>query len=205
MDFWDWLKSLRTWWWIIVVFPLLAASVTWLLAPEPEYESSWTFNAHLGDPERTNSPAYFDFVFLDDFAILLRSAVLGDIIYLELPEDVQAELTRQEFGDMFTSSRRATSVEVTVTGNDPDLVRIVATTVQENVEEVGNFYLIPPTYSAGPLKVNMLDPISEPTLNERDRLVTVGSVTVATLLVSVAATGVAEWLRRSYSAKYSAK
>lgn len=203
MDFWDWLKGLRTWWWMILVFPLLAASITWLVAPEPEYESSWTFNAYLDDPERTNDPSYFDFIFLDDFAILLRTSVLGDVMYLRLPEDVQSALTRQEFGEMFTSSRKANFVEVTVSGHDPELLKSIAITIQENVEEVGNFYLIPPTYAAGSLTVNVLDPISEPVLNERPRLVAVGSITMATLLVSVAATGIAEWLRQSHRAKYS--
>lgn len=205
MDFWDWLRSLRTWWWMILVFPLLAASLTWLAAPEPEYESRWTVNIYFDDPTLANNPGYIDFILLDDLHLLMKTAVLGDLIYLRLPEEAQAQVSRQQFGDMIDSSRKAHFVEITVSGDDADIVRVVAETIDENLEEVTNHYLIPPTYRGGSGTVNVLDPITEPTLNERDRLVLVGSVTAGTLLVSIAATGVAEWLRRSYSAKYSAR
>ena len=205
MDFWDWLKGLRTWWWMIIVFPLLAASISWIAAPEPQYESRWTVNIYFDDPERANNPAYFDFIFLDDFHLLMQTGALGDMTYLRLPDDVQATLSRDAFGKMVDSSRKAHFVEITVSGDDPEIVTVVAETIVANAEEVANFYLVPPTYRGGSATVNLLDPISAPELNEQARLTTVGSVTVATLLVSIAATGVAEWLRRSYRAKYSAR
>lgn len=205
MDFWDWLKSLRTWWWIIIVFPLLAAAITWLAAPEPEYESRWTVNIYFDDPTLANNPGYIDFIFLDDLHLLMNTGVLGDVIYLRLPEEVQAQISRQEFGGMIDSARKAHFVEITISGDDPEIVRIVADTIDQNLQEVANHYLVPPTYRLGAATINVLDPITEPTLNEQDRLIMVGSVTVGTLLLSVAATGVAEWLRRSYSLKYSAR
>lgn len=205
MDIWDWFKSLRRWWWMIVVFPLIAAGISWVAAPEPKYESTWTVNIYFDDPQLTNNPGYIDFVFLDDFTLLMDTGVLGDVMYLRLPEQTQEAVTRYEFGDMFSSKRHAHFVEITVTGDDPELVKQVATTLDENLTEVANLYLIPPDYRFGPANINVLDPIPEPTLNTRDRLVTVGSITTATLLASIAATGVAEWLRLSYRAKNSAK
>lgn len=205
MDIWDWFKSLRRWWWMIVVFPLIAAGVSWVLAPEPEYESTWTVNIYFDDPQLTNSPAYIDFVFLDDLALLMETGVLGDVMYTRLPEDVQANLSRNEFGDMFKSRRHAHFVEITVSGVDPELVSQVTTTLDENLTEVANLYLVPPDYRLGSATINTLDPITEPALNSRDRLVIVGSITGATLLAAIAATGVAEWLRLSYQAKKSAK
>lgn len=205
MDIWDWIKGLRRWWWIPVVFPLIAGAIIWFTAPEPEYESTFTLNVVLDDPAVANSPAYFDFILLDDMDLLLQTGVLGDLMYLKLPEETQASLTRQEFGEMFESNRRARFVEIIVSGDDPELVGLVANTINENIEELTNFYLIPPTYAKGPAIVNTLDPVSEPALNSDSRLVRTGSIVGAVFLVSLAATGVTEWLRLSYSAKNSAK
>lgn len=205
MDIWDWFRGLRRWWWMIVVFPLLAAGISWLLAPEPQYESRWTVNIYFDEPSVTNSPAYIDFVLLDDFDLLMETGVLGDVMYTRLPEDVRAALTRGEFGDMVKSSRKARFVEITVAGDDPEIITQVANTINENLTEVTNLYLVPPDYRNGPATINVLDPISEPALNTRDRLVTVASITVATLLASIAATGVAEYLRLSYRAKYAVR
>lgn len=203
MDFWDWLKSLRRWWWIIVLFPLLAAGISWVAAPEPKYETTWTVNIYFDDPALTNSPGYIDFVFLDDFHLLMQTGVLGDVMYLRLPEDTQARLTRDEFGQMVDSSRKAHFVEIVVSGDDPDIVRVVADTIDGNVTEIANHYLVPPTYRNGSATINTLDPITEPELNSRPMYTFIGAITGGTLLASVAATGVAEWLRLSYRAKYA--
>lgn len=205
MDIWDWLKSLRRWWWIIVLFPVLAAGISWLAAPEPEYEAQWTINIIFDDPELANSSAYFDFILLDDFALLIETDALGDILYLRLPDDVSSQLSREEFGAMVSSSRQAHFVEITVSSDDSEFIPIVAQTIDENAEEVANQYLIPATYREGEATLNTLDPVPEPTLNTQPRTVLLGSVTVGTLLVSIAATGVVEWLRLSYRAKYDAK
>ena len=204
MDIWDWFRSLRRWWWMIVIFPILAAAISWVVAPEPEYESHWTVNIYFDEPTLTNSPGYIDFVFLDDLALLMETGVLGDVIYLRLPEETKLNLSREEFGDMVRSSRRAHFVEITVAGIDPAQVSTVSSTIDANLAEVANLYLVPPDYRFGAATINVLDPITEPALNTRDRLVTVGSITVATVLASIAATGVAEWLRLSYRAKNAA-
>lgn len=205
MDIWDWIRGLRRWWWMLIVFPLLAAGISWMTAPEPKYESSWNLHVLFDDPNRASNPEYFDFIFLDDLDSLLKSSVLGDVMYLRLPDETSEVLTRDEFGDMISSKRKATFVEITVSGTDPDHVAVVAQTLEDNLEEVTNAYLVPPAYAGGSATVQSVDPIGEPALNSMDRLITVGAITLATVLVSVAATGVAEWLRISYSAKNASR
>lgn len=175
------------------------------MAPEPEYESRWTVNVLFDDPNLANSPAYFDFIFLDDFDLLLKTGAFGDVIYLRLPQDIQTQLSRDEFGGLVESSRKAHFVEIVISGDDPEIVSVVAETIEANSEEIANHYLVPPTYRFGAANINTLDPISEPTLNTQPRIVLVGSVAAGAFLASVAATGVAEWLRISYRAKYSDK
>lgn len=190
---------------MLLVLPLLAAGISWLAAPEPLYESRWTVNIYFDDPMLTNNPAYIDFVLLDDLHLLMGTGVLGDVIYLRLPEDMQENLTRDQFGAMVDSSRKAHFVEIVISGDDPAMVSIVAEVMSDNLQEVTNHYLIPPTYRAGSATVNVLDPITEPAINTRPRNVFVGSITLGTFLASVAATGVAEWLRLSHRAKYGAR
>lgn len=203
MDFWDWLHGLKRWWWMLIAIPAIAAGTTWLLWSAPQYETSWTVNVTFADPNLSNDPAYFDYVFLDDLDQLVKSSLLGDIIYLRLPEKTRTDLTREEFGEMVTSARTAREVEITVHGDDPTLVLEVAQTIEANLEEVMNFYMVPADYVNGPGKINVLNPIAEPELNTRDRLVGVVAVTSAAFLVALAATGIAEWLRMSYRAKYA--
>lgn len=205
MDIWDWLKGLRRWWWMLLVFPILAGGIAWIAAPEPKYESHWTVNLVHGDPAAANSPTYFDFILLDDYAELVESSVFGDILFLSLPEEVYENMSREEFGGMIESDRRARFVEITVRGDDPETVRVVAETIESNSEEVANTYLIPVTSTAGPVVLNTMDPISEPSLNTNPRLVQTASIAGAAFLASIAATGVAEWLRMSYRARYSDK
>lgn len=205
MDIWDWFASLKRWWWMLIVFPVLAAAITWVASPKPLYESTWTINIFFDEPSLTNSPGYIDFVLLDDFDLLMRTGALGDVMYLRMPENVQQSVSREDFGEMFSSSRKANFVGLTVRADDPELVTTVANTLNDNLTEVTNLYLVPPDYRFGPANVNVLDPVSEPELNTRDRLVNVGAITLATLLVSLGATGVAEWLRLSRQAKYAAK
>lgn len=205
MDIWDWLKGLRRWWWMIVVFPIVAGTIGWMTAPEPEYETRWTVNIHFGDPTVSNNPGYIDFVLLDDFHLLMNTGVLGDVMYLRLPEDVQASLSRDEFGGMVDSSRKARFVEIVISGDDPEIVQVVAETIDANVEELTNHYLIPPTYHGGAATVDVLDPMTEPALNPGPRTVQAGAIMAGAALAAVAATGVAEWLRISYRAKYASK
>lgn len=190
---------------MLVVFPGVAFGLTWVLAPEPKYESSWTVNIFFDNPELTNDPRYIDFVFLDDLHLLMRTGALGDVMYLRLPEEARAELSREQFGDMISSSRKAHFVEITVAGQSPDRVADVVEVIQQNLEEVANVYLVPADYRYGPATINILDPAGEPTLNTSQRVRLVAAVTLATFLVSLAATGVAEWLRMSYQAKYETK
>ena len=205
MDLWDCLRGLKRWWWILVLFPGLAGVTTWIVAPKPAYETTWTVNVLLDDPEYANNQNYFDFLLLDDLDSLMRSGALGDVMYLKLPEATQSKISREKFGDMIESRRQGRSVEITISGDDADTVQVVAETITANLEGVANQYLLPADNTRGPVTINILDDIPAPTLNTTKRLVTVGAITTGAMLLSLAATGVAEWLRMSYRAKNSAR
>lgn len=205
MDLWDWLRGLKRWWWIVVIFPGIALVLSWILSPAPQYTTSWQVNVVFDEPSLSSAPTYFDFVFLDDLDQLVKSGALGDVMYLKLPETLRAELSRDEFGEMVHSDRRAREVEITISGSDSEAVKIVASTIDANLEDVMNQYLVPADYAKGPGVINTLNPTTEPTLDSRTRLKNVGAITLATAIVSVAATGIAEWTRLSYRAKNSAR
>lgn len=205
MDIWDWLRGLKRWWWLLIVMPVLAMGITWFASPKPQYESNWTLNIIFDDPSAANNPNYVDFVVLDDLDLLLGTGVLGDVIYLKLPQDVQAQLSREEFGDMIHSRRHAHFVWVSVRGDDPEIVRSVTKTIDQELTDAVNFYLVPPAHRKGPATIQVLDPISEPALNTKPRVRATAAAGGAGVLVALAATGVAEWLRLSYRAKYGAR
>lgn len=205
MDVWDWLCGLRRWWWMLVAFPGLALTMSLWFAPTALLETTWRINVYSDDPELVNAPGYFDYIFLDDFEMLLRTDVLGDLIYMDLPSEVREFLSREQFGDMLSSERKANFVQITVSGTDAEVIRIVADTIDANLPDIANTYLLPPGYASGPLTINRLDEIDSPGLSQQPRIIFVCAITVATLLVSIAATGVAEWLRLSYRAKYSVR
>lgn len=205
MDIWDWLRGLKRWWWMLLVLPGLAAAVTWFAAPEPEYEVEWTLYIIFDDPNMANNPAYIDFVVLDDLALLLHTGVLGDVVYLQLPEEVRENLSRDDFGEMVESRRHAHYVWIKIHGDNAETVQTVANTIDAELPDAVNHYLIPATHTRGPANIMVMDPMTEPTLNTQTRIRTVGAVTLAAGMVALAGTGAAEWLRLSYRAKNAAR
>jgi len=207
MDLWDYLKGLRRWWWLLLVLPAAAFAIAqFILIPPAKYAVSWesvvVFN---GDPNLANNPAYLDSVILDDMERLLHSDVLGDRVYLELPEEITSRYSRQDVGKMYSSFRHGRFVELTVAADDAEVATVVAETTQATMPEAINLYLIPADFTRIPAHVSVTSLLSEPELQERDRLVKVGGITLAGAISGIAAAGVAEWLRLSYSAKYGAR
>jgi hypothetical protein len=207
MDLWDYLKGLRRWWWLLIVMPLLAfGGASFLLIPAAKWEVRWesviVFN---GDPNVANLSQYLDSVVLDDMAQLLESDVLGDRVYLNLPEAVTSRYSRSEVGAMFSTVRHARFVEFTVRADEADVATIVAETTQHTMPEAINLYLIPADFTRIPAHVSVTDMLSQPELQTTERMIKVGGITLAGLIVGFAASGVAEWLRLSYSAKYGDK
>jgi hypothetical protein len=207
VDLWDYLKGLRRWWWLLLVLPAAAFAVAeFVFIPPAKYAVSWesviVFN---GDPNLANNSAYLDSVLLDDMERLLRSDVLGDLVYLKLPQDITNHFSRQEVGEMYSSFRHGRFVEFTVRSNDPNVATVVAETTQATMPEAINRYLIPADFTRIPAHVSVTSLLSGPELQTRDRLVKVGGITLAGAIAGMAAAGVAEWLRMSYSAKYGAR
>jgi len=207
MDLWDYVRGLRRWWWMLLVFPALAfALASFILIPPANWEIGWdaviVFN---GDPAVANNANTLDSVVLDDMALLLESEVLGDRVYLDLPEDVTSRYSRSEVGEMFSAARHGRFVEITVAADDPDVATVVAETTENALPEAINRYLIPPDFTRIPAHVSVTSMLTEPELQTRDRMIRIGGITIAGAVAGVAATGMAEWLRMSYSAKYGAR
>jgi capsular polysaccharide biosynthesis protein len=204
MDVWSYLKGLRRWWWLLLLFPVVAFALAhFILIPPAKWTISWNsaivFN---GDPNAANSAVYLDYVLLDDMTHLLASDVLGDRVYANLPDDITSEYDRGEIGEMFSSYRHSRFVEITVSGDDPDVVRVVGETTREALPEAVNQYLTPPDFARIPAQISVTTLPSEPEQQTRERLIRVGGITLAGLALGFGAAGVAEWLRLSYRAKY---
>lgn len=207
MDLWAYLKGLKRWWWLLLVVPgaafLLASFV---LLPPAKWVVSWTSAyAFDGDPNVANHSAFLDYVLLDDMTDLLASDVLGDRVYLQLPDSITEEYSRREVGEMFGSFRHARFVEITVSADDPDVARTVAEVTRTELPEAINLYLIPPDFSRVPAHVSVTTFPREPELQTRERMIQVGGVTIAGVAIGFGAAGVAEWMRLSYREKYAVR
>lgn len=204
MDLWTYLKGLKRWWWLLLVIP----SATFLLAsfvliPPAAWTVSWTSAIVFdGDPNAANQSAFLDYVVLDDMTDLLASDVLGDRVYLKLPEEITDAYSRSEVGDMFESYRHARFVEITVSADKPEVARTVAEVTRTALPEAINLYLVPPDFTRVPAYVSVTTFPGEPELQTGERMLKVGGVTAAGVAGGFAAAGVAEWLRLSYREKY---
>ena len=206
MDLWTYIRGLKRWWWLIIVFPIAAFGVASLALPAAKWTVTWdSAIVANGDPNAANRSASLDFVVLDDMSHLLASDVLGDRVYLQLPENITREYSRAEVGKMFDSFRHARFVEITVSADDPDVARTVAEVTRNALPEAINLYLIPPDFSRIPVQVSVTSFPREPELQTRDRMIKVGGVTIAGVAAGFGAAGVAEWLRLSYREKYGAR
>lgn len=207
MDIWDYLTSLRRWWWIPIGLPIIAFALAWLvLFPTAPWQSSWTTLITFSpQPARANSDQYIDFILLDDMQLLLKTGAMGDLVYANLPEDVRSELTRSELGDMFSSYRHARFVEIFVTGDDPETVKQVAATTNEVMPEIVRDYLIPANNPDIPGTVDTLTPVSEPTQLTKERYVRIAAVTIGAFLIAMCIAGIAEWMRRLHVLKYGSR
>lgn len=204
MDLWTYLKSFARWWWIVLVVPAATFAVAvFLLFPSAPWQASWnTFIGFNDNPARANSYVYVDFIVLDDIEHLIQSDVAGDLLYLRLPEDITTEYSREEIGEMFSSYRHARFVEIFVTGDDANVVDVVAQTMEEILPEVVNQYLVPPDLPNTPGVVETMDELQPAEQLTNERWLNVAAVTGASIALALCLVGIAEWLRLSYRAKY---
>lgn len=204
MDVWTYLKSYRRWWWMLLVVPAIAFALSFFVFfPTTQYQASWTtFIGFNDNPARANSYVYVDFIVLDDIEHLIRSDVAGDVLYLRLPEEITSQYSREEVGAMFSSYRHARFVEIFVTGEDPEVVDTVAQTMESIMPELVNQYLVPPDLPNVPGVVETMNALEPADSLQRERWTNIAAVTGAGVAISLCLVGVAEWLRRSYRAKY---
>jgi capsular polysaccharide biosynthesis protein len=207
MDVWAYLNGLKRWWWLLVAIPALTFLLaSFVLVPPAKWTVTWTSAIVFdGDPNVANQSAFLDYVLLDDMTHLLQSDVLGDRVYLQLPEDMTRTYSRDEVGEMYDSVRHARFVEIMVSADEPDVARTVAEVTRTALPEAINLYLIPPDFSRVPAQVSVTTLPGEPELQTRERLLKVGGVTLAGVAVGFGAAGVAEWLRLSYREKYGSR
>jgi hypothetical protein len=192
---------------MLVVAPLIAfALASFVLIPPAKWSVTWTSAIVLdGDPNVANQSAFLDYILLDDLANLLGSDVLGDRVYLALPDEVTDRYSRQDVGEMFDSMRHARFVEITVAADDPEVAETVARVTRMVMPEAINLYLIPPDFTRIPAYVSVTTLPSEPELKTRDRMIAIGGMTLAGMIIGVTAAGVAEWMRLSYQEKYGSR
>lgn len=207
MDIWTYVNALRRLWWLAVAAPLGAFLLGFfILFPSAPWQSTWsTLMTFEGNPSKANSFVYADFVVLDDLQRLIRTDVIGDLLYLRLPEDITSRYSREEVGEMFSTYRHARYVQTWVTGSDPEVVQTLAREMEALLPEAVNEYLIPADSTAYPGKVETMDYITEPERQTRERWLKVGAVTGAGAVAGLCLVGAVEWLGMSYRAKYGAR
>gem|GEM_PF-3454528 len=207
MDIWMYLKSIRRWWWLLLAPPVIAFGfVTFVLFPSAPWQVTWTsVVTFAGNPDKASSFNYADFVVLDDMAHLLESDVIGDLVYLNLPESITDEYSRTDVGDMFSAYRNSRFVQIWVTGDNPAVLEQVAKTTEAVLPDAVNQYLIPADDANYPGKVETVDQITPPKQLTLDRWMKIGALTAAGGGLGLILVGVAEWLRLAHQAKYGAR
>lgn len=204
MDLWTYLRALVRWWWLLLGVPLIAFALAFfVLFPSAPWQSTWTtLITFEGNPSKASSYVYADYIVLDDMEQLIHTDVIGDLLYLRLPESITSEYSRDEIGEMFTTYRHARFVQTWVTADDPELVKTLATTMEALLPEAVNEYLIPADSTSYPGKVETMDEITEPARQTMERWRNIGAVTGAGLVGGACLVGAAEWMRISYREKY---
>lgn len=207
MDLWTYLASIRRWWWILILVPVVAFTLGFfVIVPPAKWTTSWDSTLVFpGNPAKSTSFNYVDFIVLDDMTHLLASDILGDRVYANLPDDITRVYSREEIGEMYSSYRNSRFVEITVEGDDPVVVEAVAGTTEDVLPDAVNEFLIPADSTSYPSEVTTMTSISEPVLRSKERWLDIGVITAAAMLVSLCLAGLAEWLRLSYRVKYGAR
>lgn len=207
MDVWTYLRALGRWWWVLLAAPLAGFLLAFFVFfPKAPWQTTWTTSITFeGNPAKASSFGYIDFIVLDDLEHLVKSDVVGDLLYMRLPTDITSDHSRAEIGDMFSTYRHARFVQIWVTGDDPEVIETVAQATEALLPEAVNEYLIPADSTSYPGLVETMDYITEPAKLTRERWLGIGAVTAAGGIVGLCLVGAGEWLRLSYVAKYGAK
>lgn len=204
MDLWSYLGALLRWWWLLVLVPLIAFVLAFfVLFPEAPWQTTWkTVITFEGNPAKASSFEYVDFIVLDDMEHLLQSDVIGDQVYLHLPDDITSRYSREDIGQMYSSYRHARFVQIWVTGDEPEVVDAVAQATEAVLPEAVNEYLIPPDNPDFPGMVETVDRLGEPVQLAMERWQKVAAVTGVGVITALCLVGIVEWLSMSHRLKY---
>ena len=102
MDLWTYLRGLKRWWWLVIVIPVAAFALASVVVPPAKWTVTWTSAIVMnGDPNAANRASVLEYVLLDDMTHLLHSDVLGDLVYLQLPDSITSDYSRSDVGEMF--------------------------------------------------------------------------------------------------------
>jgi hypothetical protein len=201
MDLWTYLKALRRWWWLVLGIPAIALIASFVLLPAAQWETE--FKAMIlfpNHPDYTGSAGRQDSVIIDDMATLFVSDVFLDDVHDALPADSRESLPPSEISTMLSAVRYSRAVTVTVKGESPEDVTVVAETVQTVMPEAVNAHLLVPENP--PATMDVIDYVGEPVQQTTQRILTVAVITATAGVAALCLVAVIESLRLSYRAKY---
>jgi len=204
MDVWTYLGALRRWWWLALGIPAVALILAALLVPAAPWQSEFrAFVVMDSEPDNSANPFFGESIILDDTAMLVDSEVMIDHVHGTLPSEMQASVSTDDIARMVSAVRYSRAVTVTASGDSPEEVKAVAEAMASYLPDAVNTYLVPPKLREA--DVRLIDPVSEPVKQTRERMVTIGSITASAAIGGLCVVALAEGLRRSYRAKYGVR
>jgi hypothetical protein len=200
MDLWSYVNAVRRWWWLALGIPAIALITAFLLVPAPwqtEFRAMVVFPGH---PDYSGSQGRVEAIVLDDVAVLLGSGAFIKDLHATLPPDMKASLDNADLSGMLSATRYSRAVTVTISGELPEEIAAVAQGVERVLPDAINAYLVPP--ETDPATVEIIDGVHEPEQQTRQRLLTIGTITVVAAIAALCLIAMIESLRQSYRAKY---
>lgn len=154
---------IRRRWWIVLLLPIVAVLATWLFQRQEPYQS--TVRAIVSIPGDTEDPGNSErpeLMVLDDLPPFVRSHAFARLVHDAMPTN---EWTVDQIGSTLDGSRYSRILTVTITNDDADMVRQVASGVELALPGAVDAFLMP---DDGPsATVRIIDPPTEPT-RQRD-------------------------------------
>lgn len=156
------MSVIRRRWWIVLLLPLVAVSVTFLLQRNEAYQSTVRATVLIpGDTEDPGNSERPELMVLDDLPPFIRSHAFASDVHAALQD---TSLTVDEIKSTLDASRYSRVLTVYVTSNNRQDVEEIAASVETVLPASINSYLMPE--DGGIATVRVIDPPSEPS---RDR------------------------------------
>lgn len=156
------MSVIRRRWWIVLLLPLVAVSVTFLLQRNEAYQSTVRATVLIpGDTEDPGNSERPELMVLDDLPPFIRSHAFAKDVHAAIPN---SSLTVDQLKGTLDASRYSRVLTVYITNDDDRQVEAIAVAVESVLPESINTYLMPE--DGGIATVRVIDPPSEPS---RDR------------------------------------